>query len=111
MYVAMGCVSRALTNRAICDYDCELYDISNENVTPITTIANNKPNITRCVEFGLNNSAKCEINTDEPLYMYIQNNIDGATYNKIYFNNHGTVSNGDIWKFKFDFKFGGGTSV
>lgn len=110
VYLAMGCVSRELTNRAICDYDYRYYNIADSNVTPITTVDNNKPNITRCVEFGLNNTAKCEINVETPVYMYIQNNLD-ATYNKMYFNYHGEVTSGSNWEFKFHFKFGWQTSA
>ena len=107
VYAAMGCVSRALTDHVVCDYDYEMHDVSDSAVTPVSPSGQNKPGVSRCVEFGLETQAKCEITIDPPVHMYVQNNLD-SSYNKLYFNHHGTVAQDEVWAFDIDFRFGGG---
>lgn len=94
IFVGMGCLSRELTKYAICDYDYVLYDISNGNETPIS---NSVPDVSYAREFGTETGVAMTMTVDPPCNFRVQNTIESAEYNKLYFRYIQETESGGIW--------------
>lgn len=105
-YVGMGCFSKALTDRAICDYDYTLYDVSNQNATAISGLSNAKPHVSYAKEFGMTSGASGTIVVEPPCDFYVNNTVQDAAYNKLYFSVVKPVAVGDEWRNTATFMFG-----
>lgn len=107
IHVGMGNVYKYTTDKLICDWDNKVYDVSGENVTPLSGVENAKNNVSWATEYGDDSGVSVSLEVDPPCQFYVNNAVPTANVNKLYFKYIKDTKAGETWFNRAWHTFGG----